>query len=410
MSERLKKILLVGLFVLVVAGLGYLLYRFFFRPPESILPAPSATIQPGGTLPTAGQGGARQPTQPGTPGSLPSASGTQVVIPPAPATAQASRTKVLSEDTIQALAKSATGGVRGYNSKEGKFYRYLDDGTAVALSDKTFYNVDQVTWGNRTDQAVLTYPDGSKILYDFTNGKQVTLPKHWENFNFSPQDDHIVAKSIGNNSSNHFLVTSNPDGTNAALVEDMGDNQDKVHTSWSPNNQIVAYSFTGDHIGFDEQSIIMVGQHQENFKGLVVPGRGFVPNWSPNGNNILYSVHTSADGYRPSLWVSGAVGDNINANRTNLSINTWADKCAWQSETSLICAVPQSLGQGAGLQRELSDHIPDDIYKIDLSTGQKINLGAPDGKPTIHQMTISPDGKSMYFNDTDTGKLVRFAL
>ncbi len=410
MSDRLKKILFVLIFVVVVIGIGYLLYRIFFRPNVALVP-PSPTPGISGQLPAAGQGAASKGGTPTGPTGLPSAPGVgqpTVNIPGTPT--PTSRTTVLYSGVARAISLSPTGGLRSFHPEDGKFYRTMDNGQAIPLSDKTFYDVDQVKWANKSDQAILTYPDGSKTLYDFTQNKQVTLPKHWEDFNFSPQDDRVVAKSIGNNESNRFLVVANPDGTNAKVIEELGANQDKVHASWSPNNQIVAYAFTADPIGADRQAVVMVGQHQENFKNLIVEGRGFVPNWAPSGNNILYSVYNSNNGYRPSLWISGAVGDNINANRTNLELQTWADKCAWKDDSMLICAVPRYLTEGAGLQREITNSVPDDIYKIDLKTGQKTNLGGPDGDPTVGEIQTGPDVNAVYLKDQNTGKLIRFAL
>jgi hypothetical protein len=407
MSDRMKKILLVIGFVIVAAGLAYGLYYVFFRPaPQPAVPTPPAGIP--GQLPPAGTGAPPTGVAPTPPGGLPGAGG----VPGAPGAAVAppSRTQVLRTEVTSALSLSPTGGVRSYNPADGKFYRIADNGTATLMSDQAFFDVDQVTWGNRTDKAILSYPDGSKILYDFTTNQQVTLPKHWEDFDFSPQDNQIAAKSIGNNDTNRWLVVSNPDGTGAKTIEELGDNQDKVQVNWSPNNQVIAFSETGDPIGFDRQAILLIGQNHENFKGLVVEGRDFIPKWSPSGNNLLYSAYSASDGFLPNLWVSGAAGDNVNANRRNLGLNTWADKCAWQNESTLICAVPQSLGDGAGLQRDIFSDVPDNIYKIDLTTGRETNLGQPDGAPAVNQITVSPDGKAIYFTDHATGKLIRFAL
>jgi hypothetical protein len=193
-------------------------------------------------------------------------------------------------------------------------------------------------------------------------------------------------------------------------VEELGQNQDKVHVSWSPNDQIIAYGFTGEPIGFDRQAVVMVGKNHENFKNLVVEGRGFTPNWSPSGRTVLYSVYNGSEGFRPSLWVSGAVGDAINTNRRNLNLQTWSDKCVWQSEQVVYCAVPSSLDDGAGLQPELFKDTKDFIYKIDLGSGSLTNLGQPEGSPSIQQMTLGSDDQALFFNDQSTGKMIRFSL
>ncbi|HEU0051482.1 MAG TPA: hypothetical protein VFQ60_05530 [Patescibacteria group bacterium] len=408
MSERLKKFLLISVFILVVAGIGYFLYRLFFKPAAPTL-APSVSPQATGVLPSAGNATSAQTVAPlGQPG-LPTAQQVAPLTLPPPPTPP-SRTEVLSDQVLNSITVSPSGGLRGYNPVDGKFYHVTSDGKSTALSDQTFYNVQSVDWANKTDKAILSYPDGSKTLYDFSSQKQVTLPAYWENFSFSPQDSQIAAKSVGNNETNRFLVVANPDGSSAKAVEDLGQNQDKVHVDWAPNNQTIAYAFTGEAEGLDRQSVILVGQNHENFKSLEVEGRGFVPNWSPSGNNVLYSVYSTESGFRPELWISGAVGDSINANRRDLAIQTWADKCAWQNETTLYCAVPTSLDEGAGLQPDIAASTPDAIYKIDLKNGTKTNLGSPDGNPTIDKFVISPDGKSAYYTDFTTGKVMRFAL
>jgi hypothetical protein len=410
MSERWKKILFIVFFVLVVGGVGFALYWVFFRPlqPTDLPPGQQPTGQ--GQLPTAGQAtGTRVP--PGGTTGLPRTTSTGAV--PSAITPTGERSRILSDRAAKGLSLQPTGqGVRFYDERDGKFYRLNADGTLTALSDQTFFNVDRVDWGKRTDQAILTYPDGSKLYYDFRSQRQVTLPKHWEDFDFSPTDDQVVLKSIGNNPTNRFLVVSNPDGTNAEAIESMGDNHDRVDTSWSPNDQVVAFALTAEEpLGYDRQGIVVVGKNQENFKNLIVEGRGMVPQWSPSGSQLLYSVYTSDNGFRPTLWVSGAVGDQINANRQSLGIQTWADKCAWQEETTLICAVPTSLQEGAGLQRAIADRVPDHIFRLNLSTGSVVDLGAPARLPTtISQLVVSPDGRSVYYTDLATGSVSQFDL
>ena len=409
MNERLKRVLMIAGFLLITIGIGFLIYRVFFK---AAVPGEAPQLYPAyqGQLPQAasGTGALGTDTEPGT---LNPATGLPYTEPSTEPGQLDERTRVLNPNVNNFISLSGDkNGIRSYNPVDGKFYKISDNGTSVPLSAQTFFNVQDVDWGNKTDKAVLSYPDGSKIMYDFTSDEQVTLPKNWEDFKFAPQDNQIAAKSIGNNESNRFLVIARPDGSNAELVAELGQNQDKVHVSWSPNDQTVAYSFTGDPIGFDRQAIVMVGKHQENFKNLIVEGRGFVPNWSPTGNNLLYSVYNANDDYKPTLWISGANGDSINANRRSIQLNTWADKCAWQNENSIICAVPTSLSIGAGLQRELFANVPDNIYRIDLQSGATVNLGQPAGNPTISSVVLSPDSSALYYNDRSTASLSRFSL
>lgn len=410
MDERLRRVLFITGFLIIVAGLAWGLYYLFFRPLLPVVAPPTATTTlPGGQLPGAGTGRPATTTTPGGPGVLPVQPGTpfQPSLPTGLETP--GRVNVLRQEITRSISVSSNGQVRGYNPADGRFYRIDQDGNAVPMSNQVFNGVDQVDWGNSSDKAVLTFPDGSNIMYDFTTNQQVTLPRHWEDFEFSPQDDKIVAKSVGNNADNRFLVVSNPDGSNARTVEDLGDNEERVHSSWSPNNQVIAYSFTGEPLGMDRQQVLLLGQNRENFKGLVIEGRGFIPKWSPSGNNLLYSVYTSSNSYRPSLWVSGASGDSINENRRNLQISTWADKCAWLSESSMVCGVPRTMPAGAGLQRDVAAGIVDDIYRLNLETGEVINLGEAQGA-SVQEISVTPDGSAAVFTDANSGRLIRFDL
>lgn len=408
LSDRTKKLLIAILGLAIVLGIAVAVYVAFFRasaPPAVI--GPGTGTVPGGSLPNAGQ------AQPGTtppvttPGTLPN--GGAVNVPGA----EPSRTQTLVESSTSFASLDTTAGGEGmrfYNPADGKFYRVNDLGELTAISDKAFYNVETVSWGKSTDQAILEFPDGSNVLYNFTQNRQVTLPKHWEDFQFGPNDGQIVAKSMGNNESSRFLVISNADGSDARAIQELGDNGDKVETAWAPNNQIVAVAHTGDAIGFDREQIVLIGKNQENLPGLITEGRGFIPAWSPQGNTLLYSVYTSENGYLPEIWLSGGTAETINSNRRRLELNTWADKCAWSSETIVYCAVPSSLQAGAGLQREGTEKGPDQIFRVDLSTNQKTNLGPVDNMADVKTLTISTDQRTAYALDRANGQIARFDL
>lgn len=397
MSPNLKRILMIIGLLVVSALIAFGLYTLFKRTaPGRLLPGQVATTVPG-RLPVAGERAPGATTTTGVlgPGGqiLPTAGYIPQTTPsyykPTPVT------KVTSDyATFTSLSKG--GVLRYHNAADGKFYRILPDGTIKELADQVFYNVQKVTWAKTKDEAVLEYPDGAKIIYNFETKKQVTIPKHWEEFSFSPDSSELAAKSIGLSPENRWLITFNDDGTGTKLIEPMGENADKVQVNWSPSRQAVAFSQTGEPLGVDRKEVLFVGLNGENFKSTVVEGNDFRPQWSPTGNRLLYSVYSARSSYKPELWVVDAYGETIGDNRQTLRLNTWADKCAFQDNTTLYCAVPRDLPEGAGMLPELAAGIYDDLYKIDLKTGLK--TGVPlGGDYEINNISFDSNGEKVYF-------------
>ena len=403
MSPKLKKVLLL-VAILVAAGLiGFGLYLMFKSTGALPTAKPPAKTTPTTGLPSAGE---RQPgvtgvtTAPGA-GQLPTAG----VVTPA---TQPSPSYFRPEAVIKSVADYAVytslnnnGNVRYHNASDGKFYRLGTDGKVTTLSDQTFYNVSKVTWAKNQDKAVIEYPDSSKIVYNFETNKQTTLPKYWSEFSFSDDGAQIAGKSLGLAPENRWLVVTNDDGTGTKLIEPLGTNADKVIINWSPSRQVAAFSKTGQALGFDRQEILLVGLNHENFKSITAEGLGFLPSWSPTGKKLLYSVYSGRSSYKPELWISNAYGDEIGSNRQMLNINTWADKCAFSGDDTLLCAIPRSLPEGAGMSREIAAGTPDDLYKIDLKTGLKtpISLGGEDY--SINNISFDVNTNKVIFTDAN---------
>lgn len=409
--NRYKKLFLVLGFLLLVALLAYLIWLVFFRSLSPAAPSIEDVIS-GGPLPIADSGtpGTLQPDS--GPGFLPGS--TAVTGPPGPndpsltATGGLTRTVTAVQGPVLDPTLSQNGQVQYYNQGDGRFYRLDQNGQAVALSDRIFHSVENVTWAPNKDKAILEYPDGNKILFNFNTQKQVTLPSHWQEFSFSPSSDQIVSKSMSPNRENRWLLVANDDGSQARILDNMGDNYDKVHASWSPNNQIVAMYTQG--LDFNRQELLFVGLNQENFKSTTVDGRGFQGQWSSTGDRLLYSVYSTDNNLNPKLWVVDASSDTISQNRRGLNVNTWAEKCTFASNTVVYCAVPDFLERGAGLFPELADKTKDSLYKIDLSNNSQELVAVPDGTFNISQIVVSELNGLLYFTDKQSGALYQIRL
>ncbi|MFZ2804094.1 MAG: hypothetical protein WA001_02625 [Patescibacteria group bacterium] len=408
MPDRTKKILFAIFFILFSIGMGYILYLVFFGKVQ--LPGIGVTntvTTPPSTLPNS-NGGSPTTNIPSTStGVLPIGT---VVTTPTPAVA-ASRTQLLRDGITQDVSMGSDKlGVRFYNPEDGRFYVINADGTTTALSDKQFFNVGGVSWANQSNQVILTFPDNSKIFYDFTAQKQVDLPNFWSDFNFATDDQYVTAKSTGVDPSNRFLITTKADGTEAKAVEPLGDNGSLVTPAGTPDGQIIAYSETGTPQPDGAQEILFVGQNHENFRGLIAPGQGFMANWSPTGKELLFSVWSQSSNGDPDLWITGGEPSTVGTDRRDLNIHTWVNLCAWGDDTHIYCAVPQGLPADAGIDPEDYTGYPDDVYRIDLTAGTMTKVNTPDQVFPVNHPVVNADQSKFIFTDATTGKLYSYDL
>lgn len=410
---NVKKTLWIILFVAVVLGAGYGLYYSFFRQafvPEPAVPVTNEPGVGGVGLPTAGEGGGVGGLKPSTQlpgGQVPSTAPT-TQVPALPTVDTVARggvtvaTALVAAPTAGASVAS-NGQVNFYNRQDGKVYRMSSDGTTQSLSNKTFNNVDRISFDPSGNKAIMTYPDGAKTVFDFNTNTQVTLPSHWTEPTWSAGGDKIIAKSISTDVESRFLVVTSADGSTAKAIQELGDNADKVMVVPSPNNQVVAFSATGEACGFDCAELFLIGQNKENFKTLKVPGVGFVPKWTPGGNQLMFSVANDTSDWKPQLWLVDADGNNIGKNRRSINVNTWADKCTFSGDGgTAYCAVPRELPRGAGLNRAVAAGEPDDLYRINLATGSFSRIAIPEGRHSMTNLNVSPDDGKIYFNDADS--------
>lgn len=416
--SKYKKLFLVIAFLAVTFILGFLLYRTFFESSLTIGPGAiteTPTTTPGG-LPISGEGSPQIGTSgPGTifgseniPGNNETNQQPDPNTPSDVALGGITKTETLTNSPGLSPTISNSGGIQYYSKDDGHFYKIDQNGNAVKMSDRVFYNVENVTWAPSKNKAILEYPDNTKILYNFETKKQVTIPSHWEDFDFSPQSDQVIAKSIALDPDNRFLIVASDDGSRVYNIEEIGLNADKVQTGWSPNNQIVATY--AESIDLNRQEVFFVGLNGENFKSTTVEGRGLVYEWSKTGDRLLYSAYNTNSNMKPLLWVVDAQGDNINKNRINLGINTWADKCTFASNTEIYCAVPVDLEVGSGLIRALADDNYDELYKIDLRTGVKTLVAIPDGQYNMENLAVNNNQSQLFFSNKSTGLIHKINL
>jgi len=407
-----KAVIIMGIIFLVVAVIIIIVKLVQKTDLKTTLPSGN-DIQNNGSLPIAGVGGQNGTDITGDQ-RLETADGTP--IDQQVTTEQATEENLNRDNKIQDLIEYTSANptlagdgnsVQYYDQADNKFYKINDNGEPVAMTQKEFFNVDNVVWSPDKNKAILEYPDQNKVIYDFSTDKQISLPKHWQDFQFSPGGQQIVFKSIGYDPSDSWLAVVSNDGTSAKIIEKIGTNADQVISSWSPNNQTIAMYAEGQ--GFDSKTVYFVGLNGENFKSMTVYGRGFQPVWSPAGSRLLYSVYSSQNNMKPSLWTAEAQGEAIGANLKPLNLETWAEKCVFASDSEAYCAVPQSLPDGAGLLPTGTKDNGDNLYLVNLSSGQTTIID-DSGLYNMTNLILTTDKQSLYFTDQKTNKLLKLNL
>jgi hypothetical protein len=404
---KYQRVFIIIGFLLLVFVLGYLLFLIFIKPS---LPAPVSqvpiTATSTGKLPVSGIGGQKTAVTT-TPSGIPSAT----TIPAAAAKAAGGITQAPAINNAATISPTLSGNGTGeqyYNQDDGKFYRVDNSGNVTPLSDQVFHDVSNVVWAPQKNKAIIEYPDNSKILYNFDTQKQTTLPSFWNDIDFSADGSQIVMKSSNIDTENNYLAIANDDGTGAQSIEQIGANADTVYDSWSPNNQSIAMYTQG--IDLDRQEVFFVGKNNENFKSTVVEGRGFEPEWSTAGDQLAYSVYSTANDLKPELWAVDAQGDSIGANRRDLGVQTWASKCTFADDSTMYCGVPQTMDTGAGLFPEMAQTTSDSLYQININTGEKKLIAVPDGNYNMSNLSVTSDGSALYFQDDNTKLLHKVQL
>jgi len=408
--DKYKKIIFIIVFLSLTIAFGYLLFSVFFKPliPDSKQnPSDRATSSFSTGFPQADQG-TKQNSDTSDPTSL-----SQSKLPFSKLSEKAlggitKTTKLDNSPVISPTLSSNGNGLQYYDQADGRFYSIDENGNKITLSEKIFHNVQDITWSGDKNKAILEYPDGANIVFNFNKNEQVTLPSHWKDFDFSPDSEKIISKSIGLDPDNRWLLISDTQGTQVRPIESLGKNESTVYSSWSPNNQIIAMYSKG--VDFNRQEIFFIGLNDENFKSTIVEGRGFQPKWSPNGNKLLYSVYSSNNDMKPNLWVVNSSGDSIGSARKNLRVETWANKCTYSSDTEIFCAVPKNLPEGAGIFEELAKTTVDSLYKINTLTGQKQLMAIPDQNFNMTNLSVTENGKNLFFTDETTQTLHKIEL
>ncbi|OQX71741.1 hypothetical protein B6D52_00515 [Candidatus Parcubacteria bacterium 4484_255] len=222
MTEKTKKILIIIGFIILVLFLAFLLYIVFFKKPAVVVKPvePPAEVLP--RLPVSRDEWERMTVSERIQQDLPLVEWPEEDLSPKEIISEEAEMIVAQIDEIAngrktwvspvviGPVKGATLSVNGdtsiyYDPKTGYFYETDYLGNKTLMSDQIFYNVQNINWAPSKDRAIIEYPDGFKVMYDFNKKKQYTLPNNWEDFSWDPAGNRIAFKATSRYPENNWL-------------------------------------------------------------------------------------------------------------------------------------------------------------------------------------------------------------
>lgn len=295
-----------------------------------------------------------------------------------------------------------------YDPGTSRFYRIDQDGVISKISDQIFAQAESIVWAPDAASSVIEFPDGSNILYNFDNNEQVTLPAHWQDFDFSPDSERIAFKSIALDPQERWLAVSDRSGSSLRRIEHLGDNQDIVNVDWAPNNQVVGTYVEQD--GLNRSEIFFLGFNGENFPVARVHGLKPEGIWRPDGAKFFYSSMHQDNNFNPTLWIVDGSGESMGANRKRIELQTWTNKCVFADAVTAYCGAPRELPRGAGLIPAIADDISDFLYEVNTETGTVTRLAIPETAINVKSIAVNDDASMLFVHDRFTNTIKRIQI
>ena len=348
-QNRTRRILAIIITIIVLALLGYAVYRFFIASGtgSGATQSPQPPVSGGAT-----GGPVTSPALSGTPGPTPL---------PSPTVGLETEIK---EQTLLALSDfSVSSPAINKNQNQVFFYQknggdlFLSDfeGAKQKISNITIVGLTEALWSPAKDRSIISYIDNEtlKSFLHIGTSSVVSLPQNIKGLSWSPDGKQFAYLLQNQNNDNLSLIISDAAGKNTSeiyktLILD-------AQISWISGDKI---AFLTAPSGQAEGFLFLFSRSSHSFKKILGPVSGLTTLWSPDGSRML----VSAPGPRGGLTT--AIYDSSGIKEQQLNFSTLTEKCVWSTPKELYCAVPQGFPQGALL--------PDDYLRGEFATQDRI--------------------------------------
>lgn len=382
----IKKIVYLALGVLLLAVIGFVLYRLLApgAPAEQGTPT-SITGRPIGGAPAGGAPAGGEPT-----GTLP--------LPDLPSIAEQKLVRLTDFAVIAPSLNKPEDKILYYQKDGGKLFASgFRGGEPEKLSNLTVVGLTEAIWAPTRDRAAVFYLDSSAVKGFLHIGTSTValLPSDitsaaWspdgKSFTYTRKEGDALALTLadaGGKNPRTIFKTPIPD----ARIDWIDANRIAFNTA--PSGLAEGYAFAYSHVS-------------GAFQKVLGPVFGLQTLWSPAASRALISS-TPRGGSRATL----AAYDPSRRESDRLSVATFADKCAWGSEEEIWCAVPRSLADTALLPDQYLTgeiHTSDRIVRIGLKTGVPEEI-FDEGDFDMENLLLTTDKKNLFFVNRVDGTL-----
>jgi hypothetical protein len=207
-----------------------------------------------------------------------------------------------------------------------------------------------------------------------------------------------------------FLKPSSDGGIIGIVTDSGGKNQKQIFSSplteWKPqwiNSTTIAMTTLASSQA--DGYLYFLNPITGNFQKELGPLPGMTTLVSPDGSIALVGSSSKKNTVLATYSLTTGA-------RTPLDLTTLPEKCVWQNNTVVFCAVPQGISDGQYPDDWYQGNIvfKDSLWSIDTSKGSTANIISPTQSFDISKLIISPDGSYLYFINKIDGTLWSYRL
>lgn len=138
---------------------------------------------------------------------------------------------------------------------------------------------------------------------------------------------------------------------------------------------------------------------------LLGPIRGVTTLTNPINSLTFYSTSTD-QGFQSFIF------NHVTGNQISLDLSTLAEKCVWENDAQIICAVPNTIPQGKYPDQWYQDSIgfSDTFWRITTTNQSTERLFSPDEITDGISLGLSADKKYLFYINKEDGTLWSYRL